>query len=204
MHPADLPVATIEEKVAQAYNTLKLPSEVLAAARADLEDFIQSATARRDTEVKRQRRRLGDLKDRSVKLLRAHLADVVPLDVLKEEQDGLRREQAQAEAILERLEGSHAETLTTFDEMVDLLTSLSEGRYRSLAPEDRRALNPVLITHALVDAEDGKTRLQLTELGQVIHDIKGSSVDTRPKDDQGGHTDSTRNPQLTLVSCGFE
>jgi hypothetical protein len=47
-------------------------------------------------EYKRQTKRLAKLQDERTSLLRAHLADAVPLDLMRSEQDRIASEMAQA------------------------------------------------------------------------------------------------------------
>src|SRR6266496_2698542 len=82
-------------------------------------------------EAERQRRRLAHLEDERHKLLRAHLADAVPLDLLKAEQDRISREIGQAETLLARAEADYGEVLDTFDQAANLLANLDEATYWS-------------------------------------------------------------------------
>jgi site-specific DNA recombinase len=129
----------------ELYATPQIPAEELAAIREDLRAYLSRDTEQRKREAERQRRRLARLEDERHKLLRAHLADAVPLDLLKAEQDRISREISQAQTLLARAEADYCEVMDTFDQAANL-ANLDEATYWSLPPLSRRLVNQTVFS----------------------------------------------------------
>ncbi|MGW2818601.1 zinc ribbon domain-containing protein [Streptomyces sp. NPDC001415] len=203
--PPYVPIDEADELAAEAYSLFPT-AHALELHRDDLKALLDANAAERKREADVQRRRLLDLKDQSTKLLRAHMADAVPLDVMKTEQDRIRQEQAQVEEVLAGLETDHSQVLATFDKIVKLLASLSPAVYRSLQPASKRTLNQTFMQQLLIDHRDhGRPVLRFTELGQVIDSVAGvpPSQGLQPGRTLGsGSVPDAKNPQLTGVATG--
>jgi site-specific DNA recombinase len=199
-----LPLQDVEDRVAEAYDSpldaFQMSPENLEAARHDLQALLEDEAAKREHQANLQRGRLKALAGERTKLLRAHLADAVSLDLLKSEQARILREQHRAEHLLETLDADHSQVLATFDQIASLLVSLNQATYRALLPEDQRLLNQTLIEHALIDAE-GPSHLQLTELGDAAQTIRRASKIPKPPRSRRPGADTT-NPQLLAVAAG--
>ena len=100
--------------------------------------------------VKRERKRVLDLEQERRSLLKAHLAGAVPLELLKEEQDRIGKELADAGASLANTE-VHWETLERNLEKALLLTSRISDAYRKAEPNVRRQLNQAVFKEIQVD-----------------------------------------------------
>jgi site-specific DNA recombinase len=98
-------IEVAEQAIAAHYATVQLPEAELAQLRDYLGNEL--AKLRKDAEHERttRHRRLGQLEGERKKLLDAHYADAIPLDLLKSEQDRLTAEIANAEGHLAEVEG---------------------------------------------------------------------------------------------------
>jgi site-specific DNA recombinase len=102
--------------------------------------------------VRRQHRLLGE----RAKLLQAHYADAIPLDLLKTEQTRIRDALAQVER---QLAATHFEDELVRRHLKEVLTLVTDvqAAYRAAPDALRRHLNRALLTHIHVDDEGGVT-----------------------------------------------
>ena len=91
-----------------------------------------------------------------LKLVQAHYADAIPLDLLKSEQDRIRASLDQNNTRLDNLTDTYAETRTGLDQLTELLIDLDD-LYNKCAPAERRILNRALFTRITVDDEENAT-----------------------------------------------
>lgn len=110
-----------------------------------------SATA--DSRRKQARRRLRDITEKQGKLLEAHYANAIPLDLLKSEQDRLAAEFATATTLLESSEASFENIEANLERCLAFLTNCYEA-YLSAPPKVRRQMNQAVFERFLI-SEDG-------------------------------------------------
>jgi site-specific DNA recombinase len=91
----------------------------------------------------------------------AHYAGAVPLDLLRQEQDRLTTEIAQAEAHLETAERSSGDVQATLDKALDLLANCHRA-YRKAPGHLRRQFNQALFERLLVH-DDRITGAEIAE-----------------------------------------
>ena len=75
-----------------------------------------------------------------LKLVQAHYADAIPLDLLKSEQDRIRANLDQITTWLDNLTDTYAEARTGLDQLTELLVDLDD-LYNKCEPAERRILN---------------------------------------------------------------
>jgi DNA repair exonuclease SbcCD ATPase subunit len=80
-----LRVELIEDLIERFYDRVSLTAPQIAELREKVEEQIEQEVAGFKDEIKRQQKRLARLQDEREKLLRAHYADAVPLDMMKRE-----------------------------------------------------------------------------------------------------------------------
>jgi site-specific DNA recombinase len=97
-------IEVAEAAIAAHYATVQLPEAEVARLRAYLGDELAKLRGDAERERVAQHRRLGQLEGERKKLLEAHYADAIPLDLLKSEQDRLTAEIANAEGRLAEAE----------------------------------------------------------------------------------------------------
>lgn len=146
----------------QQYAAVTLSPERIKRLRSLLLEAIARRGGQATLEIKRQKKRIGDLNRQRERLVRAHLeGDAVPLDLLKREQVRITSELGAAEAALRA-----AETETTGIEVnVDAALALiadPQAFYRAAPPRARKHWNMAFFRKLLVDL-DG---VQYAEIAQ--------------------------------------
>lgn len=99
-------IETIEEEVAELYRE----QPVTPSVRRELETTLLAEFDKAEAAQKRERealeRRLSELRRQRAKLLEAHFADSVPLDLLPTEQDRIGRARADVERQLDAMQAN--------------------------------------------------------------------------------------------------
>ena len=93
-------VAKVEKEIERFWRTVHLPHVDLEALRADLMAKIDAELGGTSKQIPAQERRIAKLERERKKLLQAFYAEAISQDLLKEEQDRIRREIAQAEKVI--------------------------------------------------------------------------------------------------------
>jgi site-specific DNA recombinase len=159
-------IEVAEEVIAAYYATVQLPEVEVARLRAYLGDEL--AKLRKDAEHERmaQTRRLGQLEGERKKLLDAHYADAIPLDLLKSEQDRLTAEIANAEGRLTEVEGDFQKAEAN---LARALTRAGdcEAAYREANDRLRRQFNMAFFTRLLL-SDEGQVTGELAPPFDVI------------------------------------
>ncbi|MCT1430962.1 hypothetical protein M3G50_09405 [Brachybacterium muris] len=122
-----------------AYAVRKVLNDVFDQLEASSEDERKLLTAQRDK-----------LEAERLKLVQAHYADAIPLDLLKSEQDRIRASLDQITTRLDNLTDTYAEARTGLDQLTELLVDLDE-LYNKCEPAERRILNRALFTRITID-----------------------------------------------------
>lgn len=143
----------IEDEIVRLYDRVALrPGQ-----RAILETALQRQLAmlvaestQRLTEAKTVRRRLERERD---KLLQAHYADAIPLDVLKREQSRISRELRGVERQMTGLEGEMTERQALVGQALDIAQHMATA-YRQAPEHIRRMLNQVLFDKVYITPDD--------------------------------------------------
>ena len=149
----DLPYISAEEierHVEDYYENVVIDERTMRSVYKALLAAAKKRNSRALQMVKRERKRVLDLEQERRSLLKAHLAGAVPLELLKEEQDRIGKELADAGAVLANTE-VHWETLERNLEKALLLTSRISDAYRKAEPNVRRQLNQAVFKEIQVD-----------------------------------------------------
>jgi hypothetical protein len=146
--------------------TVQLPEAELTRLRVYLGDEL--AKLRKDAERERmvQTRRLGQLEGERKKLLDAHYADAIPLDLLKTEQDRLTAEIANAEGRLAEVEGDFQKAEAN---LARALTRAGDcaAAYREANDRLRRQFNMAFFKRLLL-SDEGEVTGELASPFDVI------------------------------------
>jgi site-specific DNA recombinase len=155
-----------EAKIAAHYATVQLPEAEVARLRAYLGDEL--AKLRKDSERERlmQTRRLGQLEGERKKLLDAHYADAIPLDLLKSEQDRLTAEVANAEGRLAEVESDFQKAEANLARALRRAGDC-EAAYREAKDRLRRQFNMAFFKRLLL-SDEGDVTGELAEPFDVI------------------------------------
>jgi site-specific DNA recombinase len=156
-----LRIELVERKVAEHYATVQLSDDEQVAVRAFLEEELSKL--RLDTERERtaQERRLTGLRGEQKKLLEAHYADAVPLDLLKCEQARLTSEIASAESRLAEIEGDFKKAESNLQRALTRAGDC-EAAYLEAAGTLRRQFNLTFFARLEID-DEGNVRSELAE-----------------------------------------
>ena len=134
------PIEVVEEQIADQYHQLQLTSQgleaVAEAVLAELETKQVDAADRRE----RDELRLKQLDAERLKLLQAHYAGAVPLDLLRAEQQRIGQELVMIQAALEVTTASAERLKATADAAVTLATDC-HCSYLNAPNRDRRLMN---------------------------------------------------------------
>lgn len=147
------PIELIEDQISEHYRQVQLNAKgVERAAKAVLDEL---AAERVDTERQRKRyeRKLKQLEAERHKLMQAHYAGAVPVDLLKSEQGRITEELASVQSALQGTIASADKLRATADAAVAWLHKCYEA-YLAASPHERRLMNQAFFRKVWV-TEDG-------------------------------------------------
>ena len=154
-----VPVEVVEERVEELWTSVNLSPEyvelITQLVRQELTEYREQAARTRATAT----RRLEVLQNERRKLLQAHYADAVPVELLKSEQDRITAEVS----ICERQLAGAGATEDATDARLQLCLSLVTDAARTYAratPTVRRRMNQALL-ECIEVGEDGDVTGQL-------------------------------------------
>ena len=161
-------IEQVEERVALLWQHERLSEP----EREQLEAFIRSELAGLDetnrSERTRQATRVAHLKAERQKLLQAHYADALPLDLMKSEQQRIASELASAEGLLDRATAQMTKVALAVSRALDLVTE-SARTYREAPSQQQRMMNQALYSKILV-GDDGTIEGQYTKEYELLLD----------------------------------
>jgi hypothetical protein len=155
-------VAAIEEAVADYYATIVLSEEAVARIKRTLLKVAKRRNASILRMAKRDRKRILDLEAERRKLLQAHLAGAVPVDLLREEQERIKTELANAGASLANTE-IHWEVLeANLTKALEFITRLDKA-YLAADQTVRRYFNQAVLEGVFIDVDGRIAYARLAE-----------------------------------------
>ena len=140
------PIEHVENEVAAYYRYISLPDSAIDALAAEVGAYIDELENDRAESYARDSRRLSAAKDEERKLLQAHYAGAVSLELMQEEQQRISRLKSQIETMMSMDE-------TTFASLRGQLAT-TVGKARNLQHAYRLADGPIrsLICHSFFTA----------------------------------------------------
>ena len=143
----------VERQIEEYYTTIQLSE----SQKENLKTLLYRELDERRKEELSSQGNIRLEKDKIVrkqkKLLEAHYADAIPLDVLKEEQQALERAMADIEARFSALEQNYTEVKKNLDMVLEL--AVNAKKLYKIAPEHiKRMLNQVFFDKVLVHAHN--------------------------------------------------
>ena len=160
--------------------------DALAAASADERATLSAQKAKLEAE--------------QVKLLQAHYADAIPIDLLKTEQDRIRASLHAINSRLDSLGTLYANAKIGLDAILDILTDLGD-LYAKAEPAERRMLNRALFTKITIDDAEHVTTEPVQTIATILAtDTSPNNVRTLPHDEAGQGSNVTGYVELG----GFE
>lgn len=153
---------TIEQLVEDHWQSVQLSLEYLDT----LSEACRTELARRHEQVERDRaqaaRHLQMLREQQHKLLGAHYANAIPLELLRSEQERLSSDISRTEARAAASGLAFRAVEANLTACLGLLRDCHRRAYRTAGPELRRRLNQAVFTR-LVVTEDGVVDSQLEQ-----------------------------------------
>ena len=160
-------IDVVEDRVEALWQSVVLPEDVCAAIRRAVLDLAGRMHVEQAQEIDRQAKALARLDSEREKLLQAHYAGAVPLDLLKREQERIAREMARAESITGRLNAEIGDVERGLEEALGLLGDAN--RLYQLAPHHiRRQLNQAVFERILVDSDSMPYGRLAAPFGQLL------------------------------------
>ncbi len=180
----------VEEEVARLYTTIELADDLrLQTEQVILEEIAalrEDAGADRTQLVARQRRALTE----RAKLLEAHYAGAIPLDLLKIEQERIARELDHVEERLASLELRFDLVEQNLKRALTFVGDLDRA-YREATSKLRRQMNQALFTRIFV-SDDGEVVAELRPPFELLFRATGTSNDGFVRG--GGALETPRSP----------
>ena len=202
----DLPyisVDDIELKIASYYDSIVIDQATVKSIYRHLLKAAKRRNSKVQLMVKRERKRVLDLEAERRKLLKAHLAGAVPLELMQEEQTRISLELANAGALLVNAEVHWDELERNLECALEITTRLGEA-YRLATSQVRRYMNQALFEEIGVEIGGTITYARLAEPFRSFNDdeflkwLEREMVNPEPTVAQGSNMD------LLVEVMGFE
>ncbi len=195
----------VEEEVEDYYLRVQLKPESAASIRDTLIEEIEVIQRMASRDVQRQKRLLSKLDHERRKLIQAHYAGAVPLDLLKDEQARIQREQAKAEEIIACCE-LHAENVTEALEAAIALATNCHRAYLASPPKLRRALNQAFYEKLYLHGDTITTARLAEPFDQIIHRTYTRQIQGHEQSDpelihSGAGSGSTQGSNVALMAA---
>ncbi len=145
-----LRIELVEEAVAAYYATVELPEEEATQLRAFLSEALSKLRAEAHHENAAQQRRKRKLETERKALLDAHLAEAVPLDLLKSKQDHITAELAAVEGRMAAIAADFKKAETNLHRAISFAGDC-EAAYRQASDAVRRQFNLAFFQRLLID-----------------------------------------------------
>lgn len=207
-----LAVHQVEQAVERYYGMIELPRLRADEMREALGAALSKQRETLTQEAARAKRRIARLDAERSKLLQAHLADAVPLDVLKREQARLTTELQHAEATVVAAAASAVSDEQVIAEALALGANCA-APYGQADPDIRRSFNQVFFRRLFV-SDAGIVGAELTDpYAELLADnlverleatLKGSPSPARRERRNGGSSraQDDREPDFALSGRG--
>lgn len=142
----------IEDRIDSTYGANGLTPDEADRVREVLGAVFDQLEATTDDERALLTAQKEKLDAERLKLVQAHYADAIPLDLLKSEQERIRTTHDAIEHRLENLATSYEDAREGLDQLADILTDLGDV-YTRCEPAERRILNRALFDKIILDDE---------------------------------------------------
>ncbi len=140
----------VEEVVAETYAKIRFTAEQAESVRDVILGEITKLRELTNSEKGRLHWRVKTLAKEQQKLLDAHYADAIPLDLLKKEQSRITSEMVSAKARLTEIDCSYTDAEDNLTKALELARDC-ESAYRQASDKIRRQFNQVFFRRLLID-----------------------------------------------------
>lgn len=176
-------VSAVEAGVVDFYRTFQVPASDVASIQATIHTELATEREHAAFTVSQAKKRLGDARGQREKLLQAHYAGAVPVDMLKSEMHRFMREIASAEQELAAAQASVADLEGQLARALTVAGSCAR-HYASATPAVRRLMNQGFFTRLYIDSDGSVGRADFTEPFAHLLDRLGGGDDAN--DVRGG------------------
>lgn len=152
----------IEDGIAEFYGTFRLSAERAELIRDGVLDELAASRQEAARSSQRAKLRIARLNDERSKLLTAHYAGAVPLDMLKGEMDRLTAEMTDAEAQATAATREVADVEGTLTAALEIAEGC-EREYLAAEPRLRRLLNQGFFKALYIGEDCSVERFEMTE-----------------------------------------
>ena len=149
-------IEVVEEAVERLYERLHLSHDEVESLSQLVRDEIEGRERRLAVEQTLQQRQVERLEREQEKLLQAHYADAVPLDLFRREQQRIAGQLEIARGVLTTRLGATDELIEQLEALLVLLRDCA-SLYRQAPDRVRRQMNQVFFTRVLVGEDDEMT-----------------------------------------------
>lgn len=170
----------IEDRIERDYGTNGLTDEEAEHVSQVLHQVFDQLEASSDDERAVLTAQRNKLEAERLKLVQAHYADAIPLDLLKTEQDRIR---TSLDAITNRLDSlatTYHNANEGLDQIVGVLTDLGD-LYSRCEPAERRILNRALFKRIIIDEDEHVTFLPAGPAAAVLAQAHGCETTHRTR-----------------------
>jgi site-specific DNA recombinase len=155
-------LTAVEDGMSRFYRTFQPSQERIGALREGVIAEFQAQNADAQENAERAKKRRTGLLDERAKLLQAHYAGAVPVDLLKTEMDRLTRALAEADTEITKAGTSlDAITQTLHDALV--VAGNCQEQYETAPPAIRRQINQGFFAKLYLGQDGSVERYELTE-----------------------------------------
>ena len=174
---------TVERWVADLWQAIQLPEAVRDALRREVLALVDRTQVEQSAEAQRQTETLARLDGEREKLLQAHYAGAVPLDLLKREQKRIAGEMAAADRGLARLNAELGAVEQGLNQALELVANCHE-LYLSAPNHVKRQLNQAVFERIIVE-DDGVPTARLTPaFGELLTLVEKTTSEARGREGQ--------------------
>lgn len=165
----------IEDRIERDYGTNGLTAEEAQRVSEVLHQVFDQLESSSDDERAVLTAQRNNLEAERLKLVQAHYADAIPLDLLKTEQDRIRTSLDAITSRLDSLANSYMNAHEGLDEIVGMLTDLGD-LYSKCQPAERRILNRALFKRIIIDEDEHIAFVHAEPVAAVLTQARGDEV----------------------------
>jgi hypothetical protein len=189
----------IEASVSRLYANIQLEPDRIANIRSSILKELDRAKQSNSKEARRQRTRLAKHREERTKLLHAHYAGAVPLDLLKSEQERISDVIAEAQRCLAAAELKYQDIEQTLKQALALVADCQ--RMYGLAPNHiRRQFNQAFFERIMVDEGEVTNAYLAQPFAQLLaHDLERRSSEETASSSASFFGQSSNEKQLVTL-----
>jgi hypothetical protein len=151
----------VESQVVDRYELIQLGDAAIWSIRGALLEWVKIRSEGTQDQAKKAKRRIESLESERRKLIEMRLADAIPLELLKEQQDRITRQLADAHSDLGKTEVDWRIFEKNLNAALRFAANIGDG-YAGADSLVRRQINQAVVKANFVDLE-GVTGIELSE-----------------------------------------